>query len=323
MKSLSKYLLVIGIVWCSVCIAPISFAQTSRLWDVEMSFCTNDQITNEVDLTTKAGDVLPICVQLRNKTDQKVTINVEFVDAIITDDASKNRACNAPDRAKTQFANFIQAYDHTVVLGSGETIKKNYTIRYWASFAWLSHGCVMYNVIGDHIDSNDMFGVVVRSAKFVDIFVSSGRVKQAIDVPQDPKIEKVGDEYTITLWISNNGNIDEKLHITTSISNMLGFQQTFEFDMMAGANTWIEITTPSFLLPTYGWAFLLKSTIVYTPEVDFNITSKKPSTTIYAWWTKTVQNMIFFWTRQTWVVIFLLLRWLRSIYRKRNKREKK
>ena len=95
-----------------------------------MSFCTNDQTTNEVDLTTKAGDVLPICVQLRNKTDQKVTINVEFVDAIITDDASKNRACNAPDRAKTQFANFIQAYDHTVVLGSGETIKKNYTIRY-------------------------------------------------------------------------------------------------------------------------------------------------------------------------------------------------
>ena len=83
-----------------------------------MHFCNDNHITNEIDTVTKAGEKKPLCIQFTNVSNKKLTINVEFVDAVITDDSSKNRACNAPDRPKTQFANFIQDYPHTITLES-------------------------------------------------------------------------------------------------------------------------------------------------------------------------------------------------------------
>jgi hypothetical protein len=83
-----------------------------------MQFCNNNQKTNEIDTIIKAGQKTPLCIQFTNTSNQKLTVNIEFVDAVVTDDAFKNRACNAPDRPKTHFANFMQEYTHTIVLQS-------------------------------------------------------------------------------------------------------------------------------------------------------------------------------------------------------------
>lgn len=81
-----------------------------------MDFCNDNQKTNQIDTATKAGKKTPICIEFTNISDEKMTIDIEFVDAVITDDASRKRACNAPDRPKMQFANFIEDYTHTVTL---------------------------------------------------------------------------------------------------------------------------------------------------------------------------------------------------------------
>ncbi|MEI6673418.1 MAG: hypothetical protein WCL02_09325 [bacterium] len=81
-----------------------------------MRFCSNDQTANEVDFTTNVGQNLPICIELKNKAKKPATIGIEFVDAVITDDMFKNRACNAPDRAKPQFGNYVQPYNHQILL---------------------------------------------------------------------------------------------------------------------------------------------------------------------------------------------------------------
>jgi hypothetical protein len=43
-----------------------------------------------------------------------MNINIDFLDATITQDAFSNRACNAADRPKTYFGNFMLDYDKIV-----------------------------------------------------------------------------------------------------------------------------------------------------------------------------------------------------------------
>ena len=77
---------------------------------IEVKFCNDNTTKNEVDLTSKAGKQLSLCVEFVNKSTASVTVNVEFLDSLITADAFKNRACNAADRPKKRFGNFMLPY---------------------------------------------------------------------------------------------------------------------------------------------------------------------------------------------------------------------
>lgn len=306
MKLFSKYFLVILLGSIILCFCSTSLAQTSNLWSIEMSFCNNNQKTNEVDLTARIGKEVPVCVQFTNVTSWETTFNIELVDAVVTDDKGL-RACNAPDRPKMQFANFAKKYDHTITLQSWETIKKNYIIQYPMGFKWLSHWCIMYNVVGDKEQNNNGFlNVIIRSAKFIDVFVSGANPTQMIDIFQNPKIKKIGNEYSITLWIANNGNVDEKIHIQSLLSNFARLKD-FSFDTTIPADARIIFTTPTFILPIYGWPFWFTSETSYTPEFNFNIIDGKHPSEIYIGGTKKIQTILFVWTRQSGVIIGIIL----------------
>jgi len=77
---------------------------------VQVGFCNNNQTNKELDLIAKAGNELPICVEFTNSSIVPITLNVEFLDSVITDDSLKGRACNASDRPKRQFGNFMLPY---------------------------------------------------------------------------------------------------------------------------------------------------------------------------------------------------------------------
>ena len=82
-----------------------------------------------------------------------------------------------------------------------------------------------------------MVSVMVRSAKFIDIFVSSGKVIQVVKMSPKPTIQKAGDEYTITVSMINKGNVEEKINITSTLSNILGYKKDISFDAVIPANT--------------------------------------------------------------------------------------
>ncbi len=320
MKSISRYFLALILGYGILCISSISFAQTAKLWQIEMSFCNNNQRSNEIDYITKAGVNTPICIQFTNQADHQNTINVEFTDAIITDDNFKNRACNAPDRQKVHFANFINDYNHTIVLQSWQTINKDFMIRYPVGFKWLSHWCIMYNMIENDEQVSEglfsAFNVIVRSAKFIDFFVSDIQAKQSLYITQSPKIKKNWDEYQISLWITNKGNIEEKIHMVNVLSNIFGYQEDTAIDAIIPADTWMIFTSPAFILPVYGWPFRLTTKITYVPEFNFNITNGKEPSGIYDGGTKKIQTVVFVRTRQFWAAIAILLLFVYGIIRK-------
>lgn len=301
-----------------------TFAEEYSVGTIDVKFCNYDQITNELDLTTQAGEKTPICVQFTNTADTKITINTEFLDSSITDDKTKNRACNASDRPKTNFGNFLVPYVGEVILGPKETIKKEYNIVYPVWFSWLSHGCLAYNVIGADIKNSDMFTIRIRSVKFIDMLVSNTEAIQTLIISQAPTIQKTGDEYNIQIWITNSGNVDEKIDITSKIFNRLGYEKENIFSTIIPANSGIIYTTPNFILPAYGWFFLVNNKLSYTPEFNFNITDGDSSiSNNYQWGTKKIQKMLFVWTRTSGILIFIIIFLISRIIRKQSKKRKK
>gem|GEM_PF-1574273 len=109
-------------------------AQSYLLGMIEVKFCNYQQTNKELDIVSKAGKKLPLCVEFTNKSKQSITINADFLDSVITDDSFKDRACNAADRPKTRFGNFMLPYESKLVLPAGKTVQKQYAIRYPIGF---------------------------------------------------------------------------------------------------------------------------------------------------------------------------------------------
>lgn len=305
MKKVAKWFLIVVLSICGFLVFAKVYAQVS-LNMIEVGFCNNNQKSNELDLVTKAWKKLPICVEFTNTSTSSITINVEFLDSVITADAYKDRACNAWDRPKLQFGNHMFPYTGDLILPPQKTIQKEYIIKYPIGFSWLSHGCLAYYLVWSDVPS-DMFTVRFRTVKYLDVLVSDSEAIQAISISQKPIIQKKADEYVVSLWIINNGNIDEKVHVISTLSNVLWFTQEFVFDTTLSSDTWTTFTSPSFILPIYGWPFVLSTKIFYTPQFNFNIDDTKTTSDIYVWGTKNIKNIFFVWTRQFGVIIVIIL----------------
>lgn len=122
-------------------------AQSYLLGMIDVSFCNHNVERRELDLTTKGGENLPICINFTNKSTTPIRINVEFLDSIITADSIQDRDCNASDRPKTQFGNFMLPYETEITLSPEQTIQREYTIKYPVGFSGLSHGCLAYYIV--------------------------------------------------------------------------------------------------------------------------------------------------------------------------------
>jgi len=295
-------------------------AQSYLLGMIEVNFCNYDQTNKELDITSKAGEKIPLCLEITNTSTEAISINIDFLDSIITSDNFKDRACNAADRPKKQFGNFMLPYEQEITIPAKKTIQKNFFIEYPVGFNWLSHGCVAYHIIWGDINDESMFTIRIRSIKYIDIFVNDTQASQAITLSQSPTLTNIDNEYIISFWIKNEWNVPEKIHIVSVLSNIFGYQKEFVFDTVLAANTWIILTTPSFVLPIYGWIFQYKNTISYVPEFDFNITEGKQPSEIYTGGTKKTQTLLFVWTRQSGLTIFIIFFIILWIFRPRKKR---
>lgn len=319
MKKVTKWLLILVISITGFFVFAKVYAQVN-LSMIEVGFCNDNQKSNELDLVTKAWKKLPICVEFTNTSTSPITINVEFLDSVITADAYKDRACNAWDRPKIQFGNHMLPYTGDITIPPQKTIQKEYTIKYPIGFSWLSHGCLAYYLVWSDMPS-DMFTVRFRTVKYLDVLVSDSQAIQAINISQKPSIQKKGNEYIISLWIINTGNIDENVHVVSTLSNVLWFRQEFIFDTILSSDTWTTFTSPSFILPMYGWPFVLSTKIRYTPHNNFNIDNEKVTSDIYTWGTKNIKNIFFLWTWQFGILLLLIFLLIGSFIRMVHKKK--
>ena len=325
MKTKKIYLLLLVLftlfIWYSA-----TYAQELQLWNIDLTFCNSWEITNELDLISKAGQEVPICINFVNTAKEDIIINIDFLDSIITQDDFTNRACNAADRPKEHFGNFMLDYDKTVIIKWNSTIQKTYKIQLPIWYKWLSHGCIAYNVINTNKQENQsMLNIIVRKIKFIDIFVWETAIKSQIKIWSIKTIKN----WNITnfeIWLKNIWNTKQKAIISWTISNIFGFKRTLKLDLNVvdiEPNKEIQIKTDNkdLIIPAYKGFFTVDFDVSNKPVFNFNISTWndtpkevilgsnfKISKTIF------ISNPYFFWI----LIIFLILIYL-AFFKKRRK----
>lgn len=264
------------------------FAQSAPLWDIQ--FCNDRKITNELDLTTKAGETVPLCINFTNPTPKDITVYVDFLDAIITQDQLHNRACNAPDKPKQHFGNFIVPYDKTITLSGNSTLQKIYMVKPSIWFSWVSHGCVAYNEVSKDTQSgSSMVNVIVRKVKFIDMLVWDFPVQSQVTL-WSVNVVKNWTTTNIHIWLKNIWNVPQKLTISWTLSNIFWFIQPLKFvqktfEIPVGEEIQLQTNNQEIILPAYKWFFTVNMQIHTTPIFDFNITNSSIPKEIVLGWT--------------------------------------
>lgn len=301
-------------------------SQQLELGNIDLNFCNNWEITNELDLIAKAWQEVSICINFVNTSQKDATINIDFLDSAITQDENQKRACNAADRPKEYFGNFMLDYDKIVTIKWNSTIQKTYKIKLPIWYKWLSHGCVAYNIVNTQKQENQsILNIIVRKIKFVDIFVWETAIKSQIKI-WSIKTTKSWKVTNFQIWLKNIWNTNQNAIISWTISNIFWFKKILKIDqntVSIAPSEEISITTDNkdLIIPAYKWFFRVDFEVNNKPIFNFNISTWndipkevilggkfKISKTIF------IANPYFFWV----LIIFLILIYL-SFFRKRKK----
>lgn len=245
----------------------ISFGQT--IWDIDVSFC-NSWIENDnyFTLVTEAGKTENVCVNIRNVSENPVSIHIDFVDWGISD--WWESACLPPDYPVKEFSKYISNNDEDVDLQWGGEIQKIYKLEYPIWFSGLSHGCISYYINSDK-EGGEGISMVFRKVNIIDVLVWWTKVASRIKIRDVFYTWDVAEQ---KLWfeIENNGNIDQEVTITGFIKWWFGYQEDFDlwsFRLWAGKS--VVVYTKELHLPSYKWLFHINSYISNQPSVDFSI----------------------------------------------------
>ena len=240
-----------------------------NIGDIDVSFC-NSWIAddNYFTLVTEAGRTDNVCVELKNNSWNPVSLHIDFVDGAISD--QWNSVCFAPDHLQKEFSKYISQFDTDIDLQGGESIQKNYELKYPIWFSGLSHGCISYYINWD-INNEGGVSMIFRKVNRIDILVWWTEVSSRIKIID---VFNTWDEVSQRLWfkIENNGNIGQEVTITWVISWWFNYSEPFDlWSFMLKAGESVVVYTNELHIPRYKWYFHANSYISNEPSVDFSI----------------------------------------------------
>lgn len=279
----------------------VSLAQ--NIGDIDVSFCNSwIQNDNYFTLVTEAGKTDNICVNIRNYSQEPVSIHIDFVDWGISD--WWESACLAPDHPMKEFSKYISDNNEDLILQWWEDITKNYELKYPIWFSGLSHGCISYYINSD--ENNGWVSMVFRKVNRIDVLVWWTEVSSKIKIKD---VFYTWDIYENKLWFSieNDWNIDQEVTITWFISWWFGYWEDFDlWSFKLGAGESNLLYTNDLHIPQHKWKFFANSYISNEPSVDFSIAHSNIYDNEYSVaWTTFVQFPFFLWN---WLfIVFIVL----------------
>jgi len=279
----------------------ICFGQ--NIGDVDVSFC-NSWIENDnyFTLVTEAGKADNVCVNIRNYSQNPLSIHIDFVDWWISD--SWTSVCLAPDHSMKEFSKYISNNDEDLDLKWWEEVQKIYKLEYPIWFSGLSHGCISYYINSD--ENSGWVSMVFRKVNRIDVLVWWTQVDSKIKIRD---VFYTWNIYENKLWFSieNNGNIDQEVMITWFISGWFGYEENFDlwsFQLWAGQS--VLIYTNDLHIPQHKWKFFANSYISNEPNVDFSIAHSNIYDNEYSVaGTTFVQFPFFLWN--WWLIVLIVL----------------
>jgi len=299
-----------------------------------------DQLPKDLKLAVNADESEDICMLITNHSSESADLRLSFVDATITNDLARNKACK-DETEKSNFWRFVDWPENSFSVPGGATVEKHATLRFPGWFAGESYGCVTY-YFADALEteSSSMFKIMVRRANFIEAVVSWSIDLGLVFVDDLPKelvytnlsvnsnvnvyYDESANGMLVHFGLKNIGTVAEYVVITWTISNVLGFQYTFTQDsrkiLPKESIIFREVVEG---VPFYKGPFTVDINVSYVPQFEFvsdNITEDMKQ---YSYLFESVELFLFSWPiiglcALVLVIVLIII----MILRRRKKKEK-
>lgn len=153
--------------------------KSKNIQDIDVSFC-NKYWEKFVSYDVSLWKKYDICLNLFNGSDQDVTVNLWFVDGMLTNDQRKNKACGNNDDIDG-FGIYVTGYQTNIPLKKDETktqiayleLPDDFSIT-GSNLEW----CLVYSLSSDTVtwSGSVWFDIVVRKAKFITLNIKKASV---------------------------------------------------------------------------------------------------------------------------------------------------
>lgn len=248
----------------------ISFTTAQNIWDIQASFCNENETNKELDIITKAGQETNICINFTNNSLKDTSILVNFVDWILT--ANGNKWCLAASKPKPNFGQHMLDYETKLNIPSNSTIQQIYKIKFPTGYSWVSHGCLSYEIDNKNNIAWWM-GIIFRKSHTIDILVWWTEINSNLKI-KDLSFSWDQVSKKLIFTIQNKWNISQSVQISGSINNPFWYSQNFRTETITiPANKYKTLETKNLNLPDYKWIFFVGSTLNYEADFNFNITN--------------------------------------------------
>jgi len=302
--------------------------------DVSLVFCqwepineswTNINNTKDLKTSVDGGKEKDICMQLTNNSNKDMVLKMNFVDATITNDSFKMKACKDESQVKT-FWQYIDWPKESFLLPSKSTIEKHATMKFPEGYGWVAFGCVTYfQSAALESTGTDMFQVMVRKANFIEVAVSWNialglemlDIKNELSFPNlsdSPKIWVFFDEseknLIIHAGVKNVWTVPQSVIITGIINNIFGYEKIFLSDsttVLPGESLIHRSSVEN--MPFYWWPFFVDIDVDYIPiyenATDVSIGNTKVFNNLN--FSVSVFVMSFYIRIMVWIIFIVIL----------------
>lgn len=192
-------------------------------------------------------------------------------------DANDNRVCNSasPDQFFEEITT-KERWTGTIKVPANSQKIQNMKVRWPIWVEWLKEWCLVRSITNASSDKFGMFDIKLQKAHKFDVLIQWDReIKNSIEFVKQNwnsvKLKEIWNwEYALSAKIKNNGNIEQMVSITWSISNRLWYNEKFEIsEEIIKPNDIREVTYNIGKIPSYKWYFTVDVNIEHKPHFSF------------------------------------------------------
>lgn len=339
MVKVIRFILIFGLfIW-------FSFWWNIDINDISIRFCSDklDKLEKHISLYNRAWEISNECIFIINKSDETWYIDLHFVSQV--NSSQWKKACAIPGNQNDVFSKYINPNRSGLIyLWPKEELEKKFEFAFPVWMWWVQWWCLAFFIAQEDKYKEQIdwtfLSLITRKANLFEIWVDDA--KNFVNKIRNEKIwrskkiflllnwfksqiifDNIDKALTLRIKISNDWNLNQKLHLSWNVYSFFGFKKTFEIRdkildkdeslIFDTKNEWIVLN-----IPEYHWLFWFKLNLWNQPYFDFD-TSRIPGNRLM--WSINRTNIIFFiisWVSVGfWLLIILFIFMTYRILRKR------
>ena len=334
-----RFILIFGLfIW-------FSFWWNIDINDIYVRFCndSSDKLDKRVSLYNKAWEKTRGCIFVVNKSDNTWYIDLHFVSQV--NSSQWKKACAIPGNQNDIFSKYIRpSRSGLVYLWPKEELEKNFELNFPVWMWWVQWWCLAFFIAQKNKGKTQvdwtLLSLITRKASLFEVWIDDA--KSFVNKIKTEKIWKskrvllflnwfksqiifdnIDKTLVLRIKVSNDWNLNQKLHLSWNIYSFFGFKGTFDIrDKILEKDAGLIFDTKSWWIalniPEYHWLFWLKLNLWNQPYFDFD-TSRIPDEKLS--WSNSITNIVFFVISRVSVGFWLLIiLFIFTIYRATRKR---